>query len=265
MDARAIRRHNTGMRAACRALLCIGVLACRARPELHLVLQDGKHGYVDAAGRVVIQPQFVWASEFREGRAVVFVCGMEGYIDATGRMAIPARFLRAHDFREGRALVALGGHRYAFIDRDGRFSTPLYEEASDFMNGLAAVKIGPRWGYIDRDGAVRIPARFEQAYSFVSSARAIAVPGGRRVLIDRTGRVIETHTEKVDEALGDGVFVPEPSPDRVTRVRVSATEWGLAAPDGRILWRAAEWPDHRPLLGWSDARMRESCGTSLKN
>jgi len=51
---------------------------------LFLVRQDGKLGYIDKTGQIVINPQFDWASSFFEGLARVWIGGKSGYIDKAG-------------------------------------------------------------------------------------------------------------------------------------------------------------------------------------
>jgi hypothetical protein len=46
---------------------------------------DGKHGYIDTTGRIVIKPQFDAASHFWQGLALVEVDKGYGYIDTAGQ------------------------------------------------------------------------------------------------------------------------------------------------------------------------------------
>jgi len=39
--------------------------------RLRPIQQDGKWGYIDSTGKIVIKPQFVWAEEFSEGLAAI--------------------------------------------------------------------------------------------------------------------------------------------------------------------------------------------------
>jgi hypothetical protein len=68
---------------------------------------DGRMGYVDKTGTVVIPPQFLEARDFAEGLAAVWVDALRkfGYIDRTGAMAIAPRFNQACPFSEGLAAV----------------------------------------------------------------------------------------------------------------------------------------------------------------
>lgn len=44
--------------------------------------------------------------------------------------------------------------------------SPKYEDAESFSDGLAAVKQGGKWGYIDESGKLVIPCQFDKAYPF---------------------------------------------------------------------------------------------------
>lgn len=79
---------------------------------------DGKYGYVDALGRIIIAPRFDGADTFSEGLALVLDRGRFGYIDPLGRFAIPAVFRHALPFRDGFAQVR-NGRDWAFLDRSG--------------------------------------------------------------------------------------------------------------------------------------------------
>src|SRR5258705_10810529 len=62
-------------------------------PRLRPIQQDGKWGYIDSVGRVVIKPQFEWAEEFSEGLAAFQnKDGKHGYVDQTGKIVIEAKF-----------------------------------------------------------------------------------------------------------------------------------------------------------------------------
>jgi hypothetical protein len=46
------------------------------------------------------------------------------------------------------------------------------------------------WGYVNAEGTLVIPRRFDFAYNF-KNGRAEVELGGKLVTIDRTGRVVE--------------------------------------------------------------------------
>jgi hypothetical protein len=76
-------------------------------------------GYIDTTGKLVIDYQFEWAGNFREGLARVQQNGKWGYIDKSGEFVIPPRFEWAENFVDGVAEVWVDDV-YCFIDRTGR-------------------------------------------------------------------------------------------------------------------------------------------------
>jgi hypothetical protein len=117
--------------------------------------------------------------------------GLWGYIDAAGRLAIPPRFDRAEPFSEGLAAVELDG-RHGWIDRTGALVlAPPFLPAGTlhrpFSGGLAAVRVGQRYGYVDRAGALAIPARYTTAEDFSEGLAMVCDPDACGY-VDRTGR-----------------------------------------------------------------------------
>jgi WG containing repeat len=86
---------------------------------LHPQRIQGKFGYADAAGRIVIPARFDGADAFSEGLAVVLDSGRFGYIDSRGAFAIPAIYRHARAFRDGHASVRFGS-AWLTIDTVGR-------------------------------------------------------------------------------------------------------------------------------------------------
>ncbi|MEO6096752.1 MAG: WG repeat-containing protein [Fibrobacteria bacterium] len=86
---------------------------------LHPQRIEGKFGYADASGRIIIPARFDGADAFSEGRAVVLDSGRFGYIDSRGVFAIPAVYRHARAFRKGHASVRFGG-AWLTIDTIGR-------------------------------------------------------------------------------------------------------------------------------------------------
>lgn len=112
--------------------LTVAVASCGRpeKPKLTPVARNGKFGYKDASGEMVIEPRFDQACGFSEGLARVnigsvydpgtwsHVGGLWGYIDETGKTVIEPQFDRATDFSGGVAKVRLNG-RIAQIDKTG--------------------------------------------------------------------------------------------------------------------------------------------------
>lgn len=66
---------------------------------------------------------------------------------------------------------------------------PSFNDALPFSEDLAAVKIGSKWGYIDKTGEIVIPTVFEQARPF-NNGRADVVIDEKKYFIDRKGTIL---------------------------------------------------------------------------
>ncbi len=131
---------------------------------LYPVRLNGKWGYMNRAGQLVIPCQFEHASDYYEGRAAVtrqiatpkngtteFRTQM-GYIDTTGQPMQGVRYDEVADFAGGLGRVKKNG-KYGFVDKTGRVAIlPQFEEAGHFAEGLAAVKQGDKTGFINEEG-----------------------------------------------------------------------------------------------------------------
>lgn len=83
-------------------------------------------------------------------------------------------------------------HRFGYIDRDGQVVVPLrYEAGRNFRNGLAAVRDRSKRGFIDRMGREVIACQYHAAGSF-SEGLAPVYPraGDKAGYIDRSGRIV---------------------------------------------------------------------------
>lgn len=135
-------------------------------PDLTPVYSEGRGGYVDPSGNLVIPYQYDYVSGFHEGYAVVSLDGERGVIDEKGTLLFTREEL-LNDFSDGRALAVDKQGRYGFLDASGAAAVPfLYENARDFSEGLAAVCLDGKWGYIDTQGNVIVPCVYDDAGRF---------------------------------------------------------------------------------------------------
>jgi hypothetical protein len=112
-----------------------------------------KWGYLHKNSR-----EFLWrnrfedAQQFAQGFAPVKIAGKWGFIDRAGRTVIQPAYDAAFPFRGDYAVVRQADKRgFLRLNTDGApsvFVAPRYEDAFRFTEGLAPVKIDGRWGYI---------------------------------------------------------------------------------------------------------------------
>lgn len=157
--------------------------------KLFPIIRGRRFGFIDQTGHVVISPQFLWASQFSEGRATVFVCHKYGYIDESGKIVIPPQFDGAGKFSEGLALV-LVGKKVGFIDKTGRMPiAAVYDSSFDFADGEAGAYVNGREGLIDKTGRWLVPNRFDELLGFSEGVSA-ALEGNRWGFVDKSGRTV---------------------------------------------------------------------------
>ncbi len=170
---------------------------------------DGKLGYMDRTGKVVIEAQYFDPAEgdigdFSEGLAAVSYDGKTyGYIDEHGTMVIQPIINtegstdmclgRSLQFDQGLLRVGMaspdGVLRYGYMNRSGGYVVkPQFECADYFSEGLAAVSYdGKKYGFIDKTGKLVIKPRFDGDCQF-SEGLAAVHSGNKGGYIDKTGR-----------------------------------------------------------------------------
>ena len=127
---------------------------------------NGKYGFIDKSGNIVINPNFEDANAFSEGLAYVKINGKYGFIDKSGNIVINPNFEDANAFSEGLASVEING-KYGFIDKSGNIViNPNFEDANAFSEGLASVMINGKYGFIDKTGKIVITPQFDDVESF---------------------------------------------------------------------------------------------------
>ena len=93
------------------AILLIGVvLTCNAQEVKETLIpykKNDKWGYVNEKSKWVVKPIFQETFPFVEGRARVKQDGKYGFIDSSGEVVIAIRFNSANDFYQNQALVSI--------------------------------------------------------------------------------------------------------------------------------------------------------------
>ncbi len=187
---------------------------------LAAVLKD-KWGYIDKAGKLVINPQFDQAGEFHEGMALVEFGGKSAYIDKTGKIAFTEGadlffegLVSSHTsstegfptdsvllwqrFSEG-LLPVYVGEKMGYVDKSGQIVIKAtFDMVKGFSGGLAPVRLHSasqlQWGYIDKAGRIVINLQFDDAYPFANGLAFVGL-GDRTGYIDKTGSYVWNPTK----------------------------------------------------------------------
>ena len=170
-----------------------------------VVTKDGKWGYADLAGNVVIPLQFSFAGDFEKGVARVGRAGKYFFINRKGERITP-EFDGAFDFSEDLAAVMVD-HKIGYIRRDGTFALPpVHQGASgiDFSEGLVAVRIEGKVGFMDTTGSIIVKPSYDDAYPF-SEGLAPVNAGGKWGYIDKKGDLVVPLQYRIAHMFAEGV------------------------------------------------------------
>lgn len=167
----------------------------------------GKCGYVDASGKMVINPQFDNALPFNSSldAAAVLVGGKWGLIDRDGKYIVNPQFDSISVNRDSPTITVTTSGKSGTIDRDGKFViNPQFDFLSAFdADGRAIVSVGQKYGVVDATGKYVISPQFdnispdwsarsdnpEQPFRMLS-APLVVQQQGKYGFVDETGKVI---------------------------------------------------------------------------
>lgn len=128
---------------------------------------------------------------FKDGLARIQVGGKWGFVDAAGKIAIAPQFDYVADFSEGIASAQLD-EKWGLIDKQGKWIlAPAMEAIGSFSNGLVSAQLDDKWGYIDATGKWVIPAQYAYVGGFSGSVAVVHESHESVLMIDKSGRVIK--------------------------------------------------------------------------
>lgn len=159
--------------------------------------KDQTYGYIDTSGKTVIRlPRATAAGEFSDGLAYVRERGQYGYIDRTGRFVIKAQFVEATEFSDGLAVVLDQSRKLTIIDMAGnavvtRDVVPIFEGyPRSFADGRSAIVKDARWGFMDTSGVAVIYPQFKLVGDFAGGLVQVECENGKMAYIDLNGKFV---------------------------------------------------------------------------
>ena len=118
---------------------------------LYPIIKEGKYGFVNMQGELVVSPKYDLVGRFVENRCSVEVfqddfTKLIGYIDSSGQEVIPLRPAKySSSFSEGLAQISGDLKKLGYIDKNGKFIIPPHfliefegEKSLGFSEGIAA-------------------------------------------------------------------------------------------------------------------------------
>ena len=154
---------------------------------------DGKYGFINEKGKFVINPQFGDAKQFKDGFSLVEADGKSGFINKEGKYVIgPFECEDALSFSEGLAFVSPYDSGPVCYDTKGNVKFELSEVAKvyPFNEGMARiVDVEGNYGFIDKNGTVIVNPQFKYAEDF-SEGLAAFEQNGTWGYIDKKGKIV---------------------------------------------------------------------------
>ena len=212
-----------------------------------------KWGYVDATGKYVINPQFVYANAFSDGLALVVNDNMKmGFIGIDGKYRINPIYDYAASFSEGLACVLFENGKPQFIDQEGNivfqvdfldhgsvleesenegFRYYFVDNCTHFEDGLALVNLNEKFGFIDKKGKLIINPIYDYALDFNEGFAAVATTNIHDEIkwgyIDKSGKIV------IDFQFNNVFDFPGSFNEGLASVSSDGLNWGYINKEGK--------------------------------
>ncbi|WP_379134913.1 WG repeat-containing protein [Paenibacillus sp. sgz500958] len=189
--------------------------------------KNGKFGYLDMQGEIVIPPTFDYAYDFSDGYATIHVrkgtSTGRAFIDVNGNFIHDQIHTNSMHFRDGIASVEHSSGKHGCINAAGEYVIePISDSYIFFSEGLAPISIKGKIGYMDRKGEIVIPPRFGYAGNFHDGI-AIIIKRNKCGYINKLGEII------IEPKFNDAEdFYEQLAPVKVGR------SWGYINPEGEF-------------------------------
>lgn len=154
-------------------------------------------GYINAKGEMVIKPQFDKANNFSCGLAAVKKNDSWYYINEKGEI-VSSPYNYASDFRYNFAFIDKESDQYAMINKSFDEIISDFDNAGDMTaDGLVYVKknVSGKYGYYDKTGKCVIDPIYEDAANFVDGLARVCV-GDDCGVIDTKGEMVITPSKQ---------------------------------------------------------------------
>lgn len=155
--------------------------------------------------------------------------GKIGYINEKGNIVIKPDYLNGNDFADGLAAVRQNGH-YGFIDETGKFIIqPEYDFATNFVKGLVVVYKNGKPLFLNQKGEVALPTVYKTLFFIDDRKGIITTQTDKQGVIDMATKQLLIDT--VFSSIGDfkqgvaivGEYIPPAKKEKEKRVAVIDT------------------------------------------
>ena len=149
-----------------------------------------------SSGKILVEPKYDDLNFPEEGLLLARLDGKTGFINVNGKVVVPFKYHDANNFSDGMAAVSQetkAGWKIGFVDKSGKLVIDLkyysiYLDRTRFVNGFAVVrKTSDECGVIDKTGKEITPFIYSYIYDFEKNITTVG-KSGKWALMDKTGK-----------------------------------------------------------------------------
>jgi hypothetical protein len=157
---------------------------------------DGKYGFINDKFQEIVKPIYDRVTDYEDGFAAVAICVVDNsgmYLD--NELGTPISKKPENVFKAKK--------KWGLVDNSGNLITELiYQnigtagsagEQEDwfvfFEDGLCAVELNGKYGFIDKNGSEKIPFVYDYVYNFFQGT-ALVTKNGKSGFIDKSNKII---------------------------------------------------------------------------
>jgi hypothetical protein len=181
-------------------------------------VEDNKIGYINNMGNEITS-----LDDYKSliDKKIIFSYGDEYFLEKNGRRN------RLFEYNDGLTVIPQrieGEYKFGYIDQDARIVIPaIYECADKFINGYACVQMNGRWGVINKHGNTVVPFLYE-TISQIDKSRFIVSQKGMYGVVDTNNNVLVSASYPYLSYLFDDLFVTH-----------NNKHWGVVNIDGKLV------------------------------
>lgn len=200
---------------------------------------NGKKGILYKSGKEICALKYTQVYSDKNDGLFLVTADKYGFIDSTGKEVIPLIYSTANPFNSGRAFVELNEKKF-FINNKGKevINAKLYDETNTyFSEGLCGVSKNNKWGFIEINGKLIIPFKYDHinplrdGFALVNTGgkyetvdQGIEFKGGKWGYIDKTGKEVIPLNYNAAKEFSDGLAAI-----------MSGEKWGFIDGTGKVV------------------------------
>lgn len=161
----------------------------RVKDKLYIVKEE-KWGVADSEVNIIVEPQYDRIRITEDGNYIFFQDDKAGIMDEKGNIVLEPKYTSINK-DDDYYLVAEDG-KYGYLDSLFNVVIPFqFDDASCFVDGIAVVKVGEKYGIINEKGQfILAPTYDDIGYVYEEDPYVKINNSGKYGLIDKNGNVV---------------------------------------------------------------------------